>query len=275
MGSVEQFPASAESIFELSSPFRDALVECLSETENLKHLIYSPPFGTAKFKTLASVLCVTDQRWLIVTCEDDGSSLVAACTYDTTLLVELTHILLYGQLKIDFVEDGKAKAGILHFNAVMQPIYSEAIQYILDAIDGKENVAMTAGDVRNAVFADWPLKFRNFSIIYLPKKSQLSDGVCWQEIRAGFFGRGLAPAVALLVTDRHIIAIAEEKISSWFQFRRHAKYGAIITYFPLNRLADFRIEGHPRFCILGLDGREADGGESLQILFPPDKRERY
>lgn len=272
MGSVEQFPSSAESIFELSSPCRDALIERVSQTENVKHLIFSPAFGTARFKTLASVLCVTDQRWVIVTCQDNGSTTVAECSYDSTLLVEETLILLYGQLKIDFVEDGKAKSGALHFNTVMQHIYSDAIQYVLDAIDGKENVAMAAGRVRSAVFADWPLKFRNFSIIYMPKKSQLLDGVCWNEIRGGF-GRELAPAAALLVTDRHIVAIAEEKITRWFQFQRHAKYGAIITYFPVNRLADYRIEPHPRFCILELDGHEGHGGESLQIFFPPDKQQ--
>jgi hypothetical protein len=272
MGRVEQFPSSAESIFELSSPFRDVLIERVSGRENVKHLIYSPAFGTAKFKTLASVLCITDRRWLIVTCEDDGSTAVAECTYDSTLLVELTLILLYGQLKIDFVEDHKVTAGMLHFNAVMQHIYSEAIQYILDAIDGKENVAMTAGGVQRAVFADWPLKFRNFSIIYMPKKSELSDGACWTEIRGGF-GRELAPAAALLVTDRHIVVVAEEKNASWFQFRRHAKYGAIITYFPLNRLAGFRIERRPRFCILELEGYEGHGGERLEIIFPPDRQE--
>jgi hypothetical protein len=98
------------------------------------------------------------------------------------------------------MENSKAQAGILHFNTVMHHKYSEAIQYILDAIDGKENVAMTTGHVPRAVVTDWPLKFRNYSIIHMPKKSTLLDGVCWKEIRAGF-GRELAPATALLVTD--------------------------------------------------------------------------
>ena len=118
----------------------------------------------------------------------------------------------------------------------------------------------------------WPLKFRNFAIIYMPKKSLWLDGVCWKEIRASF-GRELAPAAAALVTDRHLVVIAEEKISRWFQFRHDAKYGAIITYFPLNRLADFRIHPHPRFCILELEGCDGHGGEKLEIVFPLDERE--
>ena len=67
----------------------------------------------------------------------------------------------------------------------------------------------------------------------------------------------LAPAVAMLLTDRHIVLIAEEKSSRWFHFRRHAKYGAIITYFPLNRFTkEFRIDPHSRFGILELQGHE-------------------
>ena len=138
----------------------------IHENESVRHLIFSPEFGAAKFRALASLLCVTDQRWLIVLRESDGSTIVDESSFDSTLLVELTIILLYGQL-----------------------------------------------------------------------------------------------------------IIAEEKSSRWFHFRHHAKYGAIITYFPLNRLANFRIDPHSRFSILELQGHEGHGGEKLEIMFPPDKRE--
>jgi hypothetical protein len=271
MGSELKFATDAKCITELSSPFREALMDRLSEREDLKHLIFSPSYSTAKFQTLASVFCVTNRRWLIVIFQGDGSTRVAECSYASTLLVELTLILLFGQLKIDFVQDGAVKSIALHFNTVMQHTYSDAIQYLLDAIDGPENIA-TNFESRNPIVGRWPLKFRNFAIIYMPKKSLWLDGVCWKEIR-GSFGRELAPAAAALVTDRHLVVIAEEKISRWFQFRQDAKYGAIITYFPLNRLADFRIHPHPRFCILELEGNDGDGGEKLEIVFPPDERE--
>jgi hypothetical protein len=268
--SSAQFATSAKRMTELSSPFREALTERVSETEDLKHLIFSPAYGTTNFQTLASVLCVTNRRWLIVLCHHDGSTTVAESSYDSTLLVEVTLILLYGQVKIDFVQEGQTRSTALHFNSVIQEMYSEAIQYILDAIDKRENVDTRSEQVRRAIFVGWPLKFRNFSIIYLPKKSQLLDGVCWKEIRGGF-GRELAPAAALLVTDRHIVVIAEEKTLRWFQFRHHAKYGAVITYFPLNRFADFRIESHPRSCLLELEGHQGHDGETLDLIFPPDK----
>jgi len=272
MSSVDQFPTSLTRIEDSPTPFREALLQRIHENENVRHLIFSPEFGAAKFRALASLLCVTDRRWLIVLRESDGSTIVDESSFDSTLLVELTIILLYGQLKIDFVLNGEARTTALQFNAVMQHVYSEVIQDILDAIDGKEHASTSPDWSRSSIFMGWPIKFRNFSIIYMPEKSQLLDAVYWNEIRGGF-SRELAPAVAMLLTDRHIVLIAEEKSSRWFHFRHHAKYGAIITYFPLNRLADFRIDPHSRFSILELQGHEGHGGEKLEILFPLEKRE--
>ena len=272
MSSVDQFPTSAKRIEDTPTPFREPLLQRIQENESVRHLIFSPEFGAAKFRALASLLCVTDRRWLIVLRESDGSTIVDESSFDSTLLVELTIILLYGQLKIDFVRNGEARTTALQFNAVMQYVYSEAIQDILDAIDGKEHASINRDCSRSSLFLGWPLKFRNFSIIYMPEKSQLLDGVYWNEIRGGF-SRELAPAVAMLLTDRHIVIIAEEKSFRWFHFRHHAKYGAIITYFALNRLGDFRIDPHSRFGILELEGHKGHGGEKLEIMFPPDKRE--
>jgi hypothetical protein len=272
MSSAELFAMSAKNIADLSSPFRETLIERVGATEKLQHLIYSPAFDTAKFRGLASVLCVTDQRWFIVLRADVGRVIVAESSYGATLLVELTIILLYGQLKIDYLQDGKAKSVLLHFNTVTQNMYSEAVKSILDAIDAHRDGVMTPKLSGTALLSGWPLKFRNFSILYTPQNSQLLDGVCWEEMR-GVFGRELAPAAALVVTDRHIIVIAEEKISRWFQFRRSTKYGAIISYLPLDRFTGFQIKLHRRSRVLELESRGNSGGETLDITIPPDKEE--
>jgi hypothetical protein len=270
MSSAELFAISAKNIADLSSPFRETLMERIDANEKLLHLIYSPAFDTAKFRGLASVLCVTDQRWFIVLREQGERVILAESSYGATLLVELTIILLYGQLKIDYSHDGKAKSVLLHFNTVMQYMYSEAVKSILDTIDAYRDGVVKPKLRGTALLSAWPLKFRNFSILYTPQNSELLDGVCWEEMR-GVFGRELAPAAALVVTDRHIIVIAEEKISRWFQFRRNTKYGAIITYLPLDRYTGFRIKSQRRSCLLELESQGNSGGETLDITIPPDK----
>ena len=83
----------------------------------------------------------------------------------------------------------------------------------------------------------------------------------------------MAPAAALLLTDRHIIVIAEEKPYGWFQFRERSHYGETITYFPLDRLASFRINEHSRFDILEIVGHEGHGSERLEVILPRDQKE--
>jgi len=251
MSSVGDFAARSERIEETPAPFREALLQRVDERENIRHLIHSPAFATGKFRTLASLLCVTDKRWLIVLCEKGGSTTVGESPYDSILLVELTIILLYGQLKMDFVFEGEARSIALQFNTVMKRDYLRAIQDILIAIDGGEG-RREKRDLRNsAILRDWPLKFRNISILYAPENCCLLGGANWPEVY-GAFHRQLSPAAAMLLTERYIVIIAEEK-PGWLQFRPRTNYGQIITYFPIDRLTKFQVNRAARFSLLELE----------------------
>jgi len=270
MSSVAQFSTCARRFEDAPSGFREVLLQHIDESENVKHLIYSPAFVIGKFRTLASVLCVTDKRWLIALRENDGRIRIDDCSYDRTLLAELTIILLHGQLKIDYTLNGEARSTACQFNTVMERVYFRALQDILKAIDGNEKVP-TNQDWRNSpILESWPIKFRNVSIIYAPKNSYLVDGVYLAEV-CGMFHRQLAPAAAILLTDRHIIIIAEGKPTGWFQFRHRPTYGEIITYFPLSELAYCHVRLGKRFGILELGVRR---GGKLEIMFPRDAEER-
>jgi hypothetical protein len=260
-----------ERIEDTPAPFREALLQRVNEHENIRHLIHSPAFATGRFRSLASVLCVTDKRWLIVLCEKDGSTTVGESPYDSILLVELTIILLYGQLKMDFAINGEARSIALQFNTVMKRDYLRAIQDILIVIDGGEGLREKR-DLRDSpILRDWPLKFRNISILYAPENCCLLGGVNWPEVY-GAFHRQLSPAAAMLLTERYIVIIAEEK-PGWLQFRPRTNYGQIISYLPINRLAKFEMHRAARFAVLELEVHRGDGGEKLIIMLPLDKEE--
>jgi hypothetical protein len=76
MSSVGDFATCSERIEDTPPSFREALLRRVDEQENIRHLIHSPAFVTGKFRTLASLLCVTDRRCLIVLCEKDGNTTV-------------------------------------------------------------------------------------------------------------------------------------------------------------------------------------------------------
>jgi hypothetical protein len=267
MSSADVFPTRINRLEGVPTPFRETLSDRMSENELVIDLLFSPAFRAGKFSTLASVLCATDRRWLVVRLQDDRSITVDTASYETTLLLELTLILLYGQLKMDFVSDGQVRSTALQFNTVMKDDYCEAMQNILDKIDHNDQGKSKGHWRGSSVLQEWPIKFRNVANIYAPRGSHLLDGVQWSEIY-GSFHRPLAPAAALLLTDRHIIVIAEEKPSGWFQFRERSHYGEIITYFPLDRLASFRVSKHARFDLLEMMGRQGHGSETVEVMLP-------
>ena len=270
MSSAGEFPTCIKRLENVPTPFREALSNCIGESESVGDLMFSPAFRAGKFSTLASVLCLTDGRWFVVLLQDDGSVSVDTASYETTLLLELTLILLYGQLKMDFVYDGQVRSTALQFNTVMKDDYCKVLQNILDKIDNNLEGQAQSNWHGSKLLREWPLKFRNVSNIYAPRGSRLLHGVQWGEIYGGFH-RQLAPAAALLLTDRHLIIIAEEKPSGWFQFRERSHYGEIITYFPLDRLASFRVSEHARFDILEIVGHEGHGSETLELMLPHDR----
>jgi hypothetical protein len=271
MSSVADFGVRPQRIEDAPQPFRQVLLQRVEKDENVRHLVYSPAFTTGRFHTLASLLCVTDRRWIILLCEKDGRTIVGESPYDAILLVELTIILLYGQLKIDFVFNGEARSTALQFNTVMKRDYFQATQDILSAINGEEKRGGRLDWRNSPILRDWPLKFRNSSILYAPDHSRLFDGAQWGEIY-GAFHRLLGPAAAMLLTERHVVIIAEEK-PGWLQFARRANYGQIITYLPIDRLASFQLSRSARFSLLQLEGSRKAGGEKLVIMLPHDAEE--
>jgi hypothetical protein len=270
MSSVDEFPTRVEHLDDLPARFREALSTRIPENEAVIDLMFSPVYRAGTFTSLASVLCVTENRWLVVLLQKEGRITVDTASYETTLLLELTIILLYGALKIDFVCNGQVRSTAFQFNAVMIDNYWQVLQDILDNIDDNVGCKADSHWRESEVLSKWPIKFRNVSNIYAPRSSRLLDGVQWGDIYGGFH-RQLAPAAAILLTDRHIIVISEEKPTGWFQFRARTHYGEIITYFPLDRLAGFRVSEHARFDILEVEGHEGHGGETLEIKFPHDQ----
>ena len=137
-------------------------------------LVYSPVFKSAGRRFDATVLAITNERWLMLAEGEDGNVKVSGASFDDTLLVELTEILLFGQMKIDFVSNGKPCTSALQFDVVEEEMYREAAHLILDAVEGV--TPLTNGEsFRNAVqyVSDWPLKFRHGVLKFMPKGRQL------------------------------------------------------------------------------------------------------
>jgi hypothetical protein len=262
-----RFPVKLDAISDVPEPLRTALIESVPSGESVRLLVHSPAFSTATAKSPATVLAITANGWFVCSETEDGGAAVEKCDFRNTLFFELTSILLSGQLKIFFATVGTSYAATIKFNTVEERLYREAIDMMLAGIDPvlAETAARDPSEV--ALLESWPLKFRDEANLYWPKSQHLRAAIQWPAIVGGF-ERELVPAGALLVTEREIVLISEEKGSPRQVEENLYESGAVVTFFPRLRLTDFHVGHHDRFGILALQLHAAHGGEKLEVVFP-------
>ena len=264
-----RFPTKLDSVSDAPEPLRSAVAENCPSPKSVRLLVHAPAFS-ADEGSPATVLAVTDSCWLVASENEEGGASVEKSNFSDTLFLELTSRLLSGRLRICFATVGTSYPAAIMFDTVGEELYREAIDLMLDGID--QTVAPSTENVGDAVSIPetWPLKFRTEAERYRPKGQRLLAATHWPAIFDGF-ERELAPAGALLVTERELVLISEENASP----RQHSgdlhEFGGIITYFPLVRLADFHVSHHERFGVLALEVHATHGGEKLEIIFPSDR----
>ena len=265
-----RFATKIEDIEEIPKPFRRQLRKHVTPDERIYFLAYAPAYTSVEGGRLpATVLVVADQRWVIVEDEADGSSRVSEAAFEDTLLLELTEVLLFGRLKIDFASNGETRSSAAQFNRAMNWLYYEAVQVVLNGIEGLSSFAQHFVRRRSpgSQPSDWPLKFKNEILKVIPQGRQLLSAAAWPAVSAGF-RRELAPAAALAVTETEMILISDPAAGHWFVAQANNRYGCVVTYFPLARLARHMIVHHEQFSVLELEVRASHGGEKFQIIFP-------
>lgn len=264
----KSFAGKATSVEEAPDPFRQSLRENIEPDEAVSLLVYSPVFKSAGRRFDATVLAISNERWLMLAEEENGNVAVRAASFEDTLLLELTEILLFGQMKIDLASDGKSSSSVLQFDLVDEEMYREAAHLILDRVGGSTPLA-NEELFRSAVHyvSDWPLKFRHGVLKFIPKGRQLLFATHWPALTGGF-RRELAPAAALALTERELFLVSENKAPGWFSRRKAPKYGYVVTYFPRVRLAQHRISHQAKFALLELETHSSHGSEALQIMLP-------
>jgi hypothetical protein len=236
-------------------------VEHLSSGELIRFLVHAPAFSTGTQYSPATVLAVTEKGWLLASEDEDGGISVEEATFDETLFVEMASILISGRLTIHFATVGTSYCAMMNFDMVEVDYYLEAMRLILNGIDQQSSEGDRTIPASALRTESWPWKFRADVQRYRPPGQAILAAVQWPAVNAAF-ERELSPAGALLVTDRELVLMSEGDGSP-------LQSGAVITYFPVARLADFHVGHHGRFGFLALQVHAAHGGEMLEIMFPP------
>lgn len=304
-----RFPTKLDTVSDAPEPFRSVLVKSFPAGMPIPLLIYAPSFPAGDNESPATVLAVTNSGWLVATETEEGDVALEKSDFSATLFLELTAILLLGQLRISFTALNTFHSVTIKFESVWDEFYREAIDLMLAGIDP----ARPAVDHQNRkdvpIFKDWPMKFRNEAQRYWPKGQALLTATRWPSIQN-------TPAAALLITERELVLISEGQKSSTASPLEtveefpdqtnpsrveaaapetseqppspHAEsadlddgtfpgdvseFAEIVTFVPRVRLANFQVSHPEGLGVLTLMLQAAHGSEKLEILFPADDEE--
>lgn len=267
--SVNDFATRAESIKDVPELFKTALIPHLDQSGGIRSIIVGPSFKTLGERTPATLLVITSSHWLLLSDDESGNIFVAKASYGQTLLLELTHVLLYGELKIHFAQDGELKIATSHFNTVMMELYREAIDLILEGMNGIKMGTANKHPAEPMVNSNWPRHFWFAVPNNLPGERGIQHTVYWPAVYGGFH-REIAPAAVMAVTNLEIVLISEEK--AWARSLQNQKMGTVATYVPFSRLKSVRVEVEERVAMIDLELEIGQGTEMLKFAFPPDHK---
>jgi hypothetical protein len=271
-----RFPTKLNTVSDAPEPLQSALVKNLPSGEPVRLLVHAPAFAAEEEKSPATVLAVTNNGWLVASETEGGSAAVEKSDFSDTLLLELKSILLSGQLRISFAAQDKSHFVTIKFETVEDEYYREAIDLILASIDPALTGVPKKDPNETSLFEGWPMKVRNEAQRYWPRGQRFLAAIQWPAVFGGPQGE-LTPAGALLITERELVVISEEKEFA-AESRAEAPsalepkeiFGGIVTFVPRVRLKDFRVSHLESFGVLALQLRAAHGGEKLEVMFPSD-----
>src|SRR6516165_3433520 len=268
-----RFPTRLGTISDAPDPLRSALAKNLPSGEPVRLLVHAPAFATEE-KSPATVLAVTNNGWLVASETEDGAAAVEKSNFSDVLFLELKSVLLLGQLRISFATVDKSHSVTIKFETVEDEAYREAIDLILAGVDPALTGAAEKSRSEASMFEGWPMKIRNEAQRYWPMGQRFLAAIQWPAVLGGSLEE-LAPAGALLVTERELVVISEEKEFAGERppearpaDESKAIFGGIITFVPRVRLKDFHVSRRESVGVLALQVNGAHGGEKLEVIFP-------
>jgi hypothetical protein len=271
-----RFPIKLDSVSDAPEPLRSALTESLPSGESVRFLVHAPTFTAEEEKSPATVLAITNNGWFVASETGSGNATVAKSSFSDTLFLELKSVLLSGRLRIFFASQGNSSPVTIKFETVEDELYRDAIDLILASIDPALTGLTDTDRNKASIFEGWPMKVRNEAQRYSPRGQRFLAAIHWPAILGG--GREqFAPAGALLISERELVIIAEEKAFSSESAPEDASaeapkeiFGGIITFVPRVRLKDFQISHKESVGVLTLDIRAEHGGQKVEVNFPSE-----
>lgn len=125
------FSTRLSTLADVPLAFRKTVARLLEGREaNIRHILFTPEFGTFGEYCPATLFIVTDQEWLAFSAERAGAPTVCYADFKQTRLIEFSLALLQGCLVLESGEAGELPC-ILRFNLTSRELFHDALGAIL------------------------------------------------------------------------------------------------------------------------------------------------
>lgn len=269
----DRFASKLKTPADAPEPLRSKFVAALHPDDAIQLLVFAPAERIVGEYSPATLLAVLDHEWIFVTTsEDEIETPVVRCRFNDTLLLEITEILLYGKLRFDFVCKGRVRSVAARYNTVMEGLYETALQLILNGMDGISNVEPINPKEITSGLEMLPLKFANAVMRFLPMGQTPRSIVYWPSVsdsKMKILHRELTPETVLVLTDRELLCLSEEKDRDGFNVGHTSKFGAVATHCLLSRMEAIRSSNREPLNMLDVLLEAGEGREKLKFGFPP------
>ena len=281
--------SSIASLDDLPPLIKAALVEQLKPGEAIRQIISAPRqhvlgVGVSGWRRwLAAVLpwdwtpdwtlVVTGGRLLAAASTSADEKPVVTITPISDLLsFELGTILLFSWFDWTWASEGRLERTRIYFNTVSDRLFWDALLFLRRSLITDADLPPPQGGRGLERLADLPYKFKNL----IPHRLLLPDEEVqalvyrpdiWA-VRKGPFRRKRAPALALALTNYHLV-ITQEDMGAGL-----TNYGLITRYCPRGRIGEATVTrtGDDVWLKVTLDHGGVE--ESLRILFEPAAEQR-
>jgi hypothetical protein len=230
-GRALPFSESLGSLDEAPEPLGAALREALGGDEAaLRLMILSPAFATVGQSSPENLFALTNSRWILAARTPAGV-VCSSAPFSAAAVIELTMILLGGQLRIDSV--GGAASCAIGFNMVSIDLFREALFMIMSGASPLLEGSGRAGAIEGSVDA---LSFKfNTALKEQTPPGQALRAVCsWTSevppLAWLMFLRPAAPAGVLALTDRCLCVITDPAGGKDKQPKGKSPHGKVVTY---------------------------------------------
>jgi hypothetical protein len=272
------------SLDDLPPLVKTALVEKLKPGEMIRQIISAPRqhvlgAGIAGWRRwLAAVLpwdwtpdwtlVVTGSRLLVAaSTAADEAPVITETPIAELLSFELGTILLFSWIDWAWVNEGRLEHQRIYFNTVSDRLFWETLAFLRRSLITDADLPPAQSGRGLERLANLPYKFKNL----IPHRLLLPD----EEIQAlvyrpdiwtariGPFRRKRAPALALALTNYHLVVTQEDMGAGL------ANYGLITRYYPRNRIAAMTLEHAESDLWLKITLAHEGAEDSFRVLFEP------